>query len=267
LFSLVRASKGIDLKSEIANRRRKYEADARQRASGYGGLADLARRHGFGGVVDSVTDAARSQAEQSIRERIVGEISGLLQRKAEEIGDSTLTADEVVQMWEGGGGTTLDEIEPLIYGMTPMTAAASAIEARFGRTKASLGGNPESALLVVSDGEPSDGDPRPGFEAMRGSGIVVVSCFVTDDNVADPRVLVGAPQPSWSSGARLMFEIASPVDEREPFARYLLGQGWAIEPGARLFVQVNHSTVLEEFVRMIGSQLSGAGVYLLPEGR
>ena len=64
-----------------------------------------------------------------------------------------------------------------------------------------------------------------------------------------------------------MFEIASPIDERGTFARYLLGQGWAIEPGARLFAQVNHSTVLEEFVRMIGSQLSGAGVDLLPEGR
>ena len=196
LFSLVLASRQIDLKSEIGNRRRKYEAEARQSASSYGGLADLARSYGFGGIVDGVADAARSQAEQSIRERIVGEISGLLQRKAEEIGDSTLTADEVVQMWEGGGGTTLDDVEPLIYGMTPMTAAASAIQARFERTKASLGGNPESTLLVVSDGEPSDGDPRSGFKAMRGSGIVVISCFVTDDNVADPRVLVGAPQPS-----------------------------------------------------------------------
>jgi hypothetical protein len=64
-----------------------------------------------------------------------------------------------------------------------------------------------------------------------------------------------------------MFDIASPIDETGPFARYLLGQGWAIERGARLFVQVNHSTVLEEFVRMIGTQLSDAGVELLPEGR
>jgi len=267
LFSLVRASRQIDLQSEIANRRRKYEAEARQSASGYGGLADLARGFGLGDVVNRVTDAARSQAEQSIRERIVGEIAGLLRRKAEEIGDSTLTADEVVQIWEDGGRTTLDDVEPLIYGSTPMTAAAAAIAARFERTKGSLGGNPESMLLVVSDGEPTDGDPRPEFEAIRGSGIVVVSCFVTDDNLADPRVLVGMPQSSWSSGARLMFDIASPIDETGPFARYLLGQGWAIERGARLFVQVNHSTVLEEFVRMIGTQLSDAGVELLPEGR
>lgn len=267
LFSLVRASRGINLQSEIANRRRKYEAEARQRASGYGGLADLARSYGFGGVVDNVAKAARSQAESSIRKRIVGEISGLLQRKAEEIGDSTLTPDEVVQIWEDGGGTTLEDVEPLIYGMTPMTAVASVINERFARTKARLGGNPECALLVVSDGEPSDGDPKPAFEAIRQSGVVVVSCFVTDEDVAEPRVLMAAPQPSWSSGARLMFEIASPVDPKGPFARYLLGQGWAIEHGARLFVQVNHSMVLEEFVRIIGSQLAGARSDLLPEGR
>ncbi len=62
-----------------------------------------------------------------------------------------------------------------------------------------------------------------------------------------------------------MFDIASPVDERGPFARYLLGQGWLIEPGGRLFVQVNHSSVLEEFASMIGSQLTGGD--LLPQGR
>ncbi len=267
LFSLVRASRQIDLKSEIERRRQTYEAEARSRASEYGGLADLARRHGFGGIVDSVTDTARSQAQRSIRERIVGEIADLLQRKAEEIGDSTLIADELVQVWEDGGGATLDDIEPLIYGMTPMTAAAAEIEARFKRTDAIRDVDQQRVLLVVSDGEPNDGDPRPKFEAMRESGIAVISCFVTDDDVVDPRVLVGMPQPTWSSGARLMFEIASPVEERGPFARYLLGQGWAIEPGARLFVQVNHSDVLEEFIRVTRSQLSGARVDLLPEGR
>jgi len=266
LFSFVRASKQIDIKSEIARRRQKYEAEARQHASGYGGWADLARGYGLGAIVESVTDAARSQAERSIRERIVGEISGLLQRRAEEIGDTTLTADELVGMWNGGAATTLDDVEPLIYGTTPMTAASAVIEARFARTKASRDGE-QRILLVLSDGEPTDGDPRPRFEAIRKSGVVVISCFVTPDDVADPRLLYGTPQLSWSGGARLMFDIASPSDERGPFARYLLGQGWALEPGARLFVQVNHSEILEEFVRTIGSQLSDAGVDLLPEGR
>jgi len=271
LISLIRASKRIDLQSEIQNRRRKYEAEARNQATGFessfGGLAAAASEFGFGDIVRSVADATRSQVEDSIRERIISEIAGLLQRNAMEIGDSTLTVGELAEFWGTDGPATLEDIEPLIYGATPMSAAASAIKARFERTKAKLGGDPNSILLVISDGEPTDGNPQSSFEAMRGAGVVVVSCFVTNDNILDSRKLVAAPELSWSNGARLMFEIASPVDEKGPLARYLLGEGWVIEPSARLFVQVNHSAVLEEFVRSIESQVSRTGADLLPAGR
>jgi hypothetical protein len=125
----------------------------------------------------------------------------------------------------------------------------------------------ERFLFVISDGEPTDGDPRSAFSEIRNAGVSIISCFVTDADIADPRVLWAKPQSGWSEGARLMFDIAAPLDERGAFARCLLSRGWEIEAGARLFVQVNHSTVLEEFIRIAESFASRPSDSLLPEGR
>jgi hypothetical protein len=63
-----------------------------------------------------------------------------------------------------------------------------------------------------------------------------------------------------------MFEIASPLAEGDSFSRNLVNEGWTIEPNAKLFVQVNHSEVLDEFVRAAGEDLLHARSEL-PEGR
>ncbi|EAQ81489.1 CHAT domain-containing protein [Blastopirellula marina] len=96
IASLWRASKNIDLTSEIETRKRRYEEQGRQQAAKYGPLADLARRHGFGGIVDTLTDAAMSSA----REKIVAEIGDQVLSEADRIGDSNLTAQELCEVFE-----------------------------------------------------------------------------------------------------------------------------------------------------------------------
>jgi hypothetical protein len=264
LISVVRAADQLDLAAEVERRRIRYEAEARRAASQYSGLASLARSAGFGGLVDSATETAKAHAA----EKIASEIVGLLLRRAGEIGDSTVTAEELARIWKAEGtGPNFKDIEPLIYGATPMRAAAIEIASRFKRTPRRENGDEQRFLFVISDGEPTDGDPRDVFAEIRSAGINIVSCFVTGVDIADPRVLWARPQEGWSDGARLMFDIAAPIDDRGPFARCLLSRGWELESGARLFVQVNHSTVLEEFIRIAESFASDAGGYLLPEGR
>ncbi|WP_156187236.1 MULTISPECIES: hypothetical protein [Burkholderia] len=51
-------------------------------------------------------------------------------------------------------------------------------------------------------------------------------CFVTDEDVADPRVLRGGVQQDRPIGALLMWEIVLPLDEALPVAHYLLANGW-----------------------------------------
>jgi len=262
MVSLWRAAQQTDLEEEIEVRRRRYEAEARRQAASYSGLASLARGYGFGGLVDSITEAAKG----SVRERIVGEIADQVLKASDLLGDSTLAAAELAELFKPvSSNFDTRVLEHVVFGLTPMTKAAEEIRDRLERLGSSEYGH--RTLLVISDGEPTDGDPRKVFSEIQESGVDVVTCFVTDADIADPRTVVGSPQSSWSSGAQLMWEIASELDEASPFTRYLLDQGWVIEPGARLFVQVNHSDVLKEFVRVAGSHFRQASTELLPRGR
>ncbi len=60
--------------------------------------------------------------------------------------------------------------------------------------------------------------------------------------------------------------MASKLDLDSELSRYLLRQGWYVEPDAACFVQVNHSEVLDEFVGLATSPAL-AGRELLPKGR
>jgi hypothetical protein len=122
-------------------------------------------------------------------------------------------------------------------------------------------------LLVISDGDPTDGAPTETLSRLREDGITVISCFVTDEDIADPKTLVAIPKEAWTAGATLMWTAASEIDEQGPFSRYLLQQGWSMEKHAKLFVQVNHSDVLKEFVRLAGSHFTSASESLLPKGQ
>lgn len=260
--SLWAAAQRLDLEREIAVRRKRYEAEARQKASQYSGLASLARNFGYGGLVDSITSAATD----SVRERIVGEVASVVLAEAGELGDSTLTAEKLAALFdEAPIAQDARLLDHLLYGSTPMAAAASQIRDRFLRLGTE--GYEHRTLLIISDGEPTDGDPRPALEEIRSSGIDVIACYVTNDDIADPRTLHGSPLPHWAAGAKLMWDIASPIDESGPAARLLLSNGWSIEQNARLFVQVNHSDVLKEFVRVATSHFTSDAISMLPRGQ
>jgi len=98
-------------------------------------------------------------------------------------------------------------------------------------------------------------------------GVIVVSCFVTDRDIADPHTLYGKANPEWTNGAKLMFDIASIVNDDSDYARFLLKKGWTVNQDSKLFVQVNYSEVLEEFIRVVVSPLEGQEQYhALPRG-
>lgn len=78
--------------------------------------------------------------------------------------------------------------------------------------------------------------------------MTIVSCYVTDTDVTAPRTLFSTQESQWSDEARLMFQIASIADDNNPFLQSLRAQGWIVPVNARLFVQVNRSDILEEFI-------------------
>jgi hypothetical protein len=145
----------------------------------------------------------------------------------------------------------MDDIAELIFGMTPMRTALDTVLARFTTEIRTRPADTLSTLFLLSDGEPTDGSPREGISAIRRLGVTVVACFVTEHDIADPRTLFGKPDKAWPSGARLMFDAASQVADDSDLCSFLLKKGWTIHPGARLFVQLNHTDVLNEFMDVL----------------
>lgn len=106
-------------------------------------------------------------------------------------------------------------------------------------------------LLFISDGESTDGDPLPIACEIAASGVQVISCFVAASDTVEPRVLHARAGDMWPPGATSMFEVASVVHESDPVGEYLRDIGWTTPLGARLFAQINHSSILAEFVQVI----------------
>ncbi|MDA0166547.1 VWA domain-containing protein [Solirubrobacter ginsenosidimutans] len=171
-------------------------------------------------------------------------IQASLRARLDEAGDTTLTVDQLAELLRSPAVGDARGLNDLLYGTTPMCAALEKAERRFAR----LRGAEDAVLVIVSDGDPTDGEPLATVERIRAHGVLVMSCFVTRKDLLAPRSLATHPGEDWDRAARLMFECASPADDA-PQTRFLLDHGWSAPPGARFFAQLNHSAVLSEFLR------------------
>jgi hypothetical protein len=162
------------------------------------------------------------------------------------------------------------ELRHTMFGATPMVAAFSKAEAAFSEFRERGRFRDPPILLVISDGVPTDPE-NAGPELviacadrMRDQGVVIASCFVAPRDLTLHRTLYEAPLPSWSAGARLMFECASPMGDFAEIAPELRDRGWDVPAGARLFGQINQSELLSEFVAAVvpskGRELSEATI-------
>ena len=266
LLSLIKIGQHVISKEEIEELKQRHTREMQSNYSGYEGLGDLAKQFGFGGLVREAESTIRANAEAEIRRKIMLEVKRRLERQLQSIGDTTLSIEEIAQLWESSG-ETLANAEELIFGNTPMRECMLEVVKRFEREVKSRGQDTAPVLFVLSDGEPTDGDPLPALEQLKPLGVTVISCFVTDQDIANPRVLFGEAESQWSHGAKLMFDMASTVEENSAFANFLLRKNWIIKPNARLFVQVNHSMILEEFIRVVISPLeTSSNTITLPVG-
>ena len=266
LLAVLRAVREAISPAEIDALKNRYAQDMRNRFRGYEGLGDLARSAGLGGFVDQVESGLRKQAEAEGQRRIMAEISGRIERQLGREKEITLPIEEVPQLWQESG-ESLANAEALIFGNTPLKQALREIHSRFQKELSRRPDDTLPVLFLLSDGEATDGDPLPEANALLALGVTMISCYVTDDDVARPRTLFGQEQLAWGPGARKMFEMASPVDEQSDFARFLLKKGWTLYPQAKLFVQLNHSDILEEFIRVVLSPLEERGTLgPLPRG-
>jgi len=269
LLSLVKAADGIISKEEIENLKNRYTQEIKSRyasRSDLSGLGDLARRMGYGSLVDTAMGAARASAEAEVRDRILAEVQLRLTAKLEVIGDTTLGINELAELWKESSSSFADA-EGLIFGNTPMCGALRKILDRFdGELKKHGNKNPLPVLLLISDGEPTDGDPQDLARRIRELGVTLICCYIKSEDVGEARTLFSDEGANWPDGARKMFNMASLLPEDSPLKLYLLRQGWTIPENAKTFIQVNRSDILEELVGLALSPIE-AGYQLLPKGQ
>jgi hypothetical protein len=149
----------------------------------------------------------------------------------------------------------VESLTPEMFGSTPMGEAFSIAEQQLKEESQS---NEAQVLLVVSDGQPDEaGEIIANLaQTLKSAGVLIVSCYVTDGDVTEPRRLYSRPGADWPDGARLMHRCASEVPVGSPVERYLREYKWTTEQGAHLFTQINQSELLSEFMNVVLSLVS-----------
>jgi hypothetical protein len=170
---------------------------------------------------------------------------------------STVPLDQLTSHWLEYRAH-VERLAPEMLGKTPMQEGFRVVRERFSNEYSSDHFTGRPVLFVLSDGDPTDATPdevsRVAYDT-KGDGVIVVSCYVTSDDIAEPRRLYAAPREHWPQGARLMLDCASEVPPESSFANYLKEYNWTIEPRGRLFTQINQSEVLSEFMSVVLSPL------------
>jgi TIR domain len=162
----------------------------------------------------------------------------------------TLYLKEIDERWpliEGG----LWEQRFDLFGTTPMREALEVVAERFAAEFSAFGGVPHSALLMVSDGKSKDGSPLDACRIIARRGTVILSCYLTGEDLAEPRRFYARPQPGWPEGAVTLFRCSSALEEDSLLLRVLQEKGWAATEGDRLFLQLNQSALMAEFVSLV----------------
>lgn len=254
LLSLIKAGRQLITDDLIEEYTQNYKEMQQAKYRGYEGTSDLVRNLGLGALWSTVERVARRIGKDAVLRRILNDLRPALEARAREIGDTTLPLEEVAQLWESSE-VRLSNIKELIFGNTPAKTALGTVVERFQRELQKRAPETQSILFWVSDGKFTDTDLLPLAKRLQSMGVSIVSCFISDQDIANPRELHGIADPRWGPEAQVMFQLASPLGERPEVRRYLLEHNWTIYPQPKLFVQLNHSDVLREFVRVTLSMI------------
>jgi len=192
-----------------------------------------------------MTEIRRSKAAEFQRVD-VSKVAVMSVHDASEIlhasaGDQELTNERVDEL--------LETIEPCIYGDTPLMKAMHHSVDLFSYKEFS---NHQKLLFILSDGMPTDGNDPP-LQTLSNLGVTIVSCFITNQKLSDPRHLYSIQDEHWQDPAKFMFRMSSTITTQKIPRTLFVKRGWKIDIDnneTRLFFQVNHPDVIKDVCDM-----------------
>jgi hypothetical protein len=170
--------------------------------------------------------------------------------------ERTLTIADIREKW-GSFRDGIRTTNEYMGGSTPMREAFELAHRRFQQELVRSGGR--MMFFVISDGQSTDGDPTPAANRIKELGATIISCFISSSNIVAPKeLLTSAPT---DEGAKTMFDVASDIVAGSEEEDYLKASGWKVALTRRrlfgrdrlpkLFSQVNHADVLNEFIQVV----------------
>lgn len=266
LLSLITAGREVITREVISEYEERCKQETQTKYKGYVGTGDLARHLGLGEVWSIGEDMTKRLGKNTATRKLLHDMRSQIEARAKEIGDTTLSFEELAQMWNSSE-VNISNVKELFFGNTPVEEVLVALLDRFRRELLSRANGTKSILFLVSDGKFTHTDPLPLAKKLQAMGVSIVSCFINDQDTAKSRVLLDQADPQWGPEAHLMFNMSSPMGDLPELRRYLLQRGWTIYPHPKLFVQLNHSDVLKEFVRVTLSIIEDSeAAHSLPRG-
>ena len=139
----------------------------------------------------------------------------------------------------------MDIVESFIYGGTPMIQAMNDASTLFSYPNY---GHKEKLLFILSDGMPTDGHDPPTSKLAQ-LDVKIFSCFITDQDVNEPKRLYSKERQEWSRGAKFMFHISSMIQTEKVPRTVFVKRDWKIDitnNETKLFLQINHPDVTRD---------------------
>ena len=166
------------------------------------------------------------------------------------------SAAQITDHWnEYKDHITSRKYTPDLFGDTPMCQSLAILRDRI---KKELSYKPFTLpvlLLILSDGNSTDGDPLPIIAELHEIGVLTLCCYLGDQDILKAKRLYETEDQKWSEGAKRMFRMASVLRNDSYLSHamldYLDDAGWHAREGVRLFAQINQSEALDSFLRIL----------------
>lgn len=203
----------------------------------------------------SLRNLGANYVENVVAKEILEDYAEQIMTTAEQSQSHTITPtlEDFWDQLEENAGMRLYHAEHLVRGKKPPLAPL--FHPIIQRFQQELSHNEENTLgffFFLSDGEFSSYQFSPFKQQLEGLGIKIISCYLSKrDFTNDYRILHGTAKEHWSEEAQELWKFASLADIPAKGLSTLIDRGWHIEKEARLFLQINHSTMLTDLLAAI----------------
>jgi hypothetical protein len=205
-------------------------------------------------VWEVITPEVQSEIKALARARLTRAVLITIARETKDQ-QKTLALEELAELIRQQDWADISVDELPIFGPSPL---GRMLNQTFMRLRAEAHLPPNEGLLptilLISDGKPTDSnvlDSALLAKKIKQTHIPIVCCFVTNRNVGRPWVLRRRPGWFWPEAAKLMFSMASSVEEWPQFRERLAESRFVINKQAKFFLQINHTEYLRSFIEAI----------------